>query len=421
MLERYFIKPETIDRIRGSWIGEAIERYVIWLTENGYAPRNILRRVPILMHFGEFAQARGAKTWDVLPDHVASFADVWCRKHGRNCRTERARKGILNLAQNPVQQMLRLVVPGYVGIGRRITQDPFLDCAPQFFTYLREERGLRETTIFHYGHCLRRFEAYLKEINVKNLSELSPPILSSFVLKNSQALGKSSMRSLCNVLRVFLRYLHRQRFTPRDLSVTVESPQKYRLSHLPRSITWDDVRKMLEVVDRRTSLGKRDYAILLLMITYGLRAYEIARLTLDDIHWKEERLCVPERKAEHWTTYPLSPLVGEAILGYLRHGRPKTEDRHIFFRVIAPYKPLTFHVISSRASYYLRKAGIDVPRPGSHTLRHTCVQRLVDASFSLKIIGDYVGHRHPSSTEVYTKVSIDALREVAMGDGEDIL
>jgi integrase len=178
---------------------------------------------------------------------------------------------------------------------------------------------------------------------------------------------------------------------------------------------------MLEAVDRRTPLGKRDYAILLLLVTYGLRAREIAALNLDDIDWRRERLRVPERKADHFTAYPLSPIVGKAILDYLQHGRIKTPDRHIFFRVLAPYRPMTFDSVSIRASRYLHKAGIQVGRPGSHTLRHTCVQRLVDADFSLKAIGDYVGHRSAASTEIYAKVAVEALREIGSGVGEEVL
>jgi site-specific recombinase XerD len=196
--------------------------------------------------------------------------------------------------------------------------------------------------------------------------------------------------------------------------------QFYRLADIPRSISWDEVRRMLEAVDRRAPLGKRDYAILLLLVTYGLRAREVAALTLDAIDWKRERLYVPERKAGHSTAYPLSPMVGEAILDYLQNGRPQTTDRHVFFRVLAPCAPLTWQAIGSRTSYYLHKAGIVVARPGSHTLRHTCVQRLVDAHFSLKTIGDYVGHRSPASTEIYTKVAVETLRELALGPGEEL-
>jgi integrase len=178
---------------------------------------------------------------------------------------------------------------------------------------------------------------------------------------------------------------------------------------------------MLDVVDRRTVVGKRDYAILVLLVTYGLRGREVAALTLDDIDWKRERLRVPERKAGHSTGYPLSPTVGAALLDYLQHGRPKTVERRIFMRALAPHGPLTAAAVSGRASYYLHRAGVDVPRAGSHTLRHTCVQRLVDADFPFKVIGDYVGHRTPESTDIYTKVAVDALREVALGDGEQIL
>ena len=113
---------------------------------------------------------------------------------------------------------------------------------------------------------------------------------------------------------------------------------------------------MLEAVDRRTPEGRRDYAILLLLITYGLRAREIASLTLDDFDWKRERLHVRERKADHVAVYPLSPLVGEAVVAYLRHGRPQTKERCLFLRCQAPYVPLTHLGVSHRASHYLRKA-----------------------------------------------------------------
>jgi site-specific recombinase XerD len=106
---------------------------------------------------------------------------------------------------------------------------------------------------------------------------------------------------------------------------------------------------------------------------------------------------------------------------YLQNGRPQTTDRHVFFRAVAPQQPITEAAVSSRAAHYLRKIGIAVPRAGSHTLRHTCVQRLVDAEFDLKVIGDYVGHRSTASTEIYTKIDIETLRDVACGDGEEVL
>ncbi len=230
-----------------------------------------------------------------------------------------------------------------------------------------------------------------------------------------------SVRNACGVLHVFLGYLHRERILPTDLGPAVEPPQTYRLDKIPRSITWEEVRRLLESIDRRTPAGRRDYAIVLLLVTYGLRAREVAALTLDDFDWRTDRLRVPERKAGHSTAYPLSPVVGQAVVDYLQNGRPQSTDRHIFFRAVAPQQPITEAAVSSRAAHYLHKIGIAVPRAGSHTLRHTCVQRLVDAEFDLKVIGDYVGHRSTASTEIYSKVAIEALREVACGDGEEVL
>jgi site-specific recombinase XerD len=314
------------------------------------------------------------------------------------------------------------VVPGFEPTGRPRHRQPFVDVAPGFFDYLVEERGLRPASLDSYRHYLDRFEAYLGRIGLASIQELSPVILSAFIVERAGAgLSKSTVRGSAGAVRVFLRYAHRQGILASDLSATVGWPQVYRLSNVPRSISWEDVNRVLDSVDRRTVAGRRDYAILLLLVTYGLRGREIAALTLDDIDWKRERLAIPERKAGHSTAFPLSTVVGEAVLDYLRHGRPTTTDRHVFFRAVAPWRPIGSAAVSSLARGHLLRTGVKVPRPGSHTLRHSAVQRLVDANFDLKTIGDFIGHRSARSTEVYAKVAVEALREVALGDGEEAL
>lgn len=418
MLERYFTRPATVDRIRSCWIGPQVEDYVVWLTEKGYAPRNVFRRVPLLVHFGEFAQGAGAASLGELPHHVEGFVNDWVSQRPES---RQRRERLVKEARNPIEQMLRLALPEYAGRGRPKNSAAFHRQAPGFFDYLRQERGLRESSIRHYQHYLHRFETYLKNIGLDGLAALSPLVLSAFITNRAHRLAWSGLRNMCGVLKVFLRYAHREGLVAANLSPSVESPRNYRLSGLPRSITWEEVGRVLEVVDRRSAGGRRDYAILLLLVTYGLRAHEVAALRLDDIDWKRERLRVPERKAGHSTAFPLSPLVGNALLDYLQHGRPQTSDRHVFLRVVAPPSPVTNGAVVARASYYLRKAGLPVFRAGSHTLRHTCVQRLVDAELPLKTIGDYIGHRSPESTNIYAKVAVETLREVALGPGEDIL
>ena len=422
MLEHYFVKPSTVDRIRASWIAPSIEQYVEWLAGRNYSAAVVHSRVPVLVTFGEFARDRGAKNLADLPVHIDAFVAHRVAERASLRADGRAGPTLAKDLRGPIEQMLSVTVPGFVRTGRRQHPVPFASAVPGFFGYLVEERGLRAASIEQYRFHLDRFEAYLDRIGVGRLEELSPTVLSSFVVERaSTGLARSTVRDGAGVLRVFLRFAHREGVLARDFSGAVGWPQVYRLASLPRSISWEEVNKVLAGVDRRTSAGRRDYAILLLLVVYGLRGREVAALTLDDIDWKRERLAIPERKAGHSTAFPLTATVGEALVSYLKDGRPETDDRHVFFRACAPIWPIGAAAVSGRARHYLLKAGIDVPRPGSHTLRHSTVQRLVDADFDLKTIGDFIGHRSARSTEVYAKVAVEALREVALGDGEAVL
>jgi site-specific recombinase XerD len=318
--------------------------------------------------------------------------------------------------------MLRLAIPGYLGLGRpHKPENPFDAQAPQFFSYLIDEKGLRPRTLYQYRFHLHQFAAYLRRIGLKDLAHLSPKLLSGFVADYAPRVAWPTLRNACGTLRVFVRYLYRAQVLAKDLSCPVEFPQSYRLSGIPRSIRWEQVEQVLCGIDRRSACGKRDYAMLLLLATYGLRGCEVAGLTLDDIDWRNDRLKIRERKAGNSTAYPLSAVVGAALVDYLKNGRPVSKHRQLFLRAMAPLAPISSAAVSCRAIYYIHKAGVAVARPGAHTLRHSCVQRLVNANFSLKHIGDYVGHRNAASTQIYGKVAIETLREVAQGDGEEVL
>lgn len=419
MLERCFVRSETLICIHSSWIGPGIEQYAAWLGEHGYRAGTLAARVSLLRQFGTFAQTHGAQRYEELPAYVEPFLEFWFRRR-RARRT--SMPPVTRHARIAIEQMLRVVVLGFVGRPRRhAIHDPFAEQAPGFSAYLRHERGLREATLGLYDEHLRAFAAYLTDIGQRDLRALSPAVVSGFLTERSQGLQRSTLHGRCGVLRVFLRYLHREQLVKRDLSLVVQAAPCYRLAHVPRSITAEDVRRMLDAVDRDTVLGRRDYAMLRLLVTYGLRAREVAALTLDDIDWRHDRLRIPARKAGHSTAYPLSPHVGAALLEYLRAGRPVTRLRQVFFHVTAPSRPITQSAVSSRAAHYLHQTGVVGPRLGSHTLRHSCVQRLVEAGWSLKTIGDYVGHASPASTEMYSKVAVETLRDVALGAGEEVL
>ena len=321
MLETYFVKPSTVDRIRASWIGPEVELYAAWLAEQGYAARCIHARVPIMVAFGEFARRRGAAKIADLGAHVDAFVAERATKFNRAPYDQRGRP-ISREVRGPVEQMLRLVVPGFEGTGRRRHDNPFLAATPGFFDHLVSERGLRPASVEQYRFHLDRFEAYLARNDIE-VTQVSATVLSAFVAdRSASGLAKTTVRDCCGVLRVFLRYAHREGVLGRDLSGTVEWPQIYRLSSIPRSISWEEVGKVLAGVDRRTPCGRRDYAILLLLVTYGLRAREVSALTLDDIDWKRERLAVPERKAGHSTAFP----AGSDDSGHLFRSNPDKDS-----------------------------------------------------------------------------------------------
>lgn len=260
MLEKYYIRPTTIDRIQESWIAAAVEQYVSWMAEHRYTRSSVSRRIPIMVSFGEFAKAHGASELKDLPDHVEPFVQAWVGEHARRRRSARRRKQIGDEVRNPVRQMLRLAVPGYIGRGRPHKPDnPFERQAPGLLRYLTEEKGLRQRSIHHYRFYLRQFATYLERTGIDDLARLSPTVLSGFIAEYAPPrVAWTTVRNACGTLRVFLRYLQREGVTARDLSSLVEFPQSYRHAGVPRSISWEQVEQVLAGVDRRSACGKRD-------------------------------------------------------------------------------------------------------------------------------------------------------------------
>ena len=418
MLEIYFKSPATTDRIRAGWLASEIECYVQWLHESGYTPASVLRRVPLLCEFAEFAKARGATTVVGAEATVEEFVDHRFARRLRE-RVAPPSESYRSDVRNPIRQMLRLATEGEVVTQRKAKPFPFPAEAPGYRDHLEQERGLKAASIYQHGWGLRRFAGYLDGIGT-GLTKTSPALLAEFVADCAPSMSVSSLRNACGALRSFLRYCFRAGLLREDLSSAVELPQTYRLASLPRSISWGDVRRMLACVDRRTATGRRDYAMLLLLSTYGLRAGEVAGLTLDDIDWKHDLLRIRQRKADNPTVYPLASEVAEALVEYLRSGRPTSQHRRVFLRTIAPLVPIQSCAVSARATKYLRRAGIDVHLSGAHTLRHACVQRLVEARFPFKTVADYVGHTSSDSTATYAKLDLGSLLDVAMGHGEQL-
>ena len=230
-------------------------------------------------------------------------------------------------------------------------------------------------------------------------------------------------------LRAFLRFLASAGEIPTGLDAQIDTPRVYRGEQLPRALPWDTVRALLDSIDHATPMGRRDYAILLLMATYGLRACEVVTLTLDDVEWRAGRLRIPQRKTRGSLWLPLTDEVGTALLDYLRHGRhalsvrrqrvpfrggPPRSHRELFLRCRTPAGVLKPTAVTEAFQAWSKRSGLDIPFQGVHCLRHSYAVHLLRSGLSLKTIGDILGHRTLESTCVYLRLAVDDLRDVAL-------
>ena len=234
-----------------------------------------------------------------------------------------------------------------------------------------------------------------------------------FILRHSQRLSRSRTKLLATVLRSFLRHLYQREDVAVDLATAVLPVMNWRLAGLPKALAREQVELLLESCERKTSIGRRDYAILLLLARLGLRANEVAVMTLDDLDWNKGVVII-SGKGQRRDSLPLLRDVGEAVVAYLRDGRPRCSTRRLFVRMQAPHRGFTCSsAVRDVVRRSMARAGIDPPFKGSHTLRHSLATGMLHNGASLEDIGQVLRHRHPETTQIYAKLDSAALRPLA--------
>ena len=317
-----------------------------------------------------------------------------------------------------IHMLLRLVqgqwppVAAPASVHERATQA----MVTSFDTWMTELRGLSQNTRRHLRAALFSLLEWLHEQN-KGMVTLTIDDLDIYVAKRYATLRRNSKAEAASNLRTVLRYLHEHGHLGRDLAPLVRGPMMYALEGIPSMIRPEDVQRALAALkEDRSAVGRRDYAIWMLLTTYGLRGGEIKALQLPDIDWRHERLRIRHGKTGAYSDLPLLRKPANALLDYLRHGRPATDSRTVFLRAQAPYRPLAIstplHGVVSRR---LAAVGV-VPtgKHGTHALRHARAVSLLRGGVSLKVIGDVLGHRCERSTAVYLKLATEDLRSVAL-------
>ena len=245
-----------------------------------------------------------------------------------------------------------------------------------------------------------------------NLSALCTIDVLTFVQHQAARGSRKTAATVCTALRSFLDYLRDRGDVTINLSAAVPSVANWSMASIPRSIAPDHLRRVLASCNRRSAVGSRDYAILLLLAQLGLRAGAIVALGLDDVDWQAATLRV-RGKGGHAHILPLPVEVGEAIAGYLKIRRPISTDRRLFLRSRAPIQGFKSSVLSV-VRHALTRAGIDSPSKGAHQFRHALASEMLRRGASLPEIGQILDHRNPETTAIYAKVDLASLHTLAL-------
>ena len=288
----------------------------------------------------------------------------------------------------------------------------FKDYITNFVGFLNE-RGLSSITISTRCERLEWLFTHLSPYH-HSLRTISITDIDSFIeTKAHQGWQRSSLASLASSLRSFFYYAESQKWCADGIAAAIETPRIYTHEDLPNGPEWEEIQQLLDRTRGNSPANIRDHAILMLLSVYGFRRGEVAYLKLDDIDWTHEQIKISHSKQYHYQSYPLVFEVGEAILRYLHEVRPHCQHRSLFLALSAPIRPLSPSSISAVARTHLNAIGVKLSHNGAHCLRHACAGHLLASGFSLKQIGDHLGHRSANSTLRYTKIDLAGLRQVA--------
>ena len=281
--------------------------------------------------------------------------------------------------------------------------------------HLTDVAGLLPSSCRSYVFCVRAFlEAQCKpDAPSLDLRHLEPRVLLDFVLQQSHAYSPSRLQLLASGLRSFCRFLCATQQHDQDLSGAIPPISGHHREALPTYLTRSELRQLLGAFDRRTTVGKRDYAIGLCLARLGLRAGEVAGLTLDDVDWHQGRVRLKATKGRRERLLPLPAEVGQALAAYLRRARPSGPSRALF-RALDGQRPLSAARLSHGVGAAMSRADLGPPGGRAHLLRRTLATHLVQQGASLKAVADLLGHASLSTTQIYAKVNLPMLRTVAL-------
>lgn len=387
------------------------------LTQQGYSPVVVQNYCSYAGHFLCHLDRRGMALESVTPTDVSNYlrlaAQQFRKRHGHSPGPYWT-----SIPRSGIHALLRLALKHWPP--EPVVSDPCeIICQTvchEYQEWLAVERGLAPKSIKALMWEARHFCAwYIGRSATPGFMSLSiQDVDTYFEMRASSGLRRRSLKDVAERLRSLMRHLHRTGRIDVDLAPRIIAPVLYAYENIPSALSPDQIETVLKSARKdRSPTGLRDYAILQLLAAYGLRSGEIAHLRLDDIDWRAETLCIRHSKTGAQSLLPLMPTVGDALIGYLRQGRPETAAREIFIRSRAPYRPLSG--VYSGVRKRMEAAGVKPNgKRGPHIFRHARAVSLLRAGISRKVIGDVLGHRSADATIPYLKLAMEDLRAIAL-------
>jgi site-specific recombinase XerD len=381
------------------------------LASCGYKPSTQKVYVRGCRQFQQYLEASRVDLRAVDERHVETFVQTAPRRKGLKAAVI-TRASLRRAAHMFVEEIRLLGIAPRPANPSRVAR-PSESIVNEFAAFISAHGGLATATVEEYGRWIGRFLEHTGVRTTEALRGLSVEQIDRFLVDASRGRSRNTVHTMSSAVRVFLRYGHVCGLLDMDLSPQVAMPRIYAMDRLPRFVPWRDIERTLASPDRTTLIGSRDYALLVLLALCGLRGKEVADLCLDDVDWRHDRIRLRRAKSDTFEPVPLMPVVGEALLGYLRR-RPTTPWPQLFLKVLAPLGPMSRAGIGQVVKAHLQRAGVHAMHWGCHTLRHSQATHLLQHGVPLRTIGEVLGHHHPESTFIYAKTAVPDLQEVCL-------
>jgi site-specific recombinase XerD len=402
--EEYLGRSLLFRRLKTGSYGQLIERYATRLVELSLARYGTWRSLNLVSGLLSWiAASRSA-----LTDLDECMVDRYLRHRARKVSIERGDRAALKRFLSVLRDAGTIAPPALSAV------TPRNQISAEFGDYLQRERGLTPATVFRRLPTIRQFLCEVCPAGKGDLVKIRQSDVVRYVERHARDGSSQSGKSMCSSLRAFLRYLHHKGLNLLPLAGCVPSVRQWKVANLPTYLFAEQVQKVLDSCDRASANGRRDYAVLMMLAKLGLRANEVATLTLDDIDWRSGEMLVCA-KGRQRVVMPILPDVGAAVVDYLRD-RPKSPCRRLFLRALAPRVGFaSSYAITAIAKTALKRADIGgFARQGAHLFRHSLATELLRSGATLSEIGQLLRHKSHDTTRIYAKVDIGALRTLSL-------